>query len=224
MRAGQALIVVLLVVGVALTVGLAIVARSVTEVSVSTVQDESARALSAAEAGIEQSLGGVITGSGAGSVGTVGDAFTVQSNSSSGITSYVYPEELVAGDTATMAVDAGFLGGGKTIRLCWGGNGAIEVMGYYLSGSTILVNTKAYDSSSRGNGFDLGTSDVSSCPAANSPFNNSAIGGEKTLTSNSFVEVLISNSTGTFIPLKFLVASFTFSITLFMLTPAGPSC
>jgi|SRR3989344_1901751 len=176
MRVGQALIVVLLVLGVALTVGLAIVARSVTEVNVSTVQDESARALSAAEAGIEQSLGGVITGSGTGSVGTVGDVFTVQSNSSAGITSYVYPEELVAGDAATMALDTTFNDPGtRTLKVCWGGGGAVELMGYYRSGGVVSVNTRAYDSTSRGNGFDLGSSDTSNCPTAGSPFNNSAL-------------------------------------------------
>ena len=160
MRAGQALIVVLLVLGVALTVGLAIVARSVTEINVSTVQDESARALSAAVAGIEQSLGGVITGpSGSGSVGSAGDVFTVQKSAAGGITSYIVQEELTAGDTATLALDPSFNSAStNTLRICWGQGAtqpAIQLMGYYRpsAGGLAMVNTLGYDSVSRGNGF-----------------------------------------------------------------------
>lgn len=223
MKAGQALIVVLLVLGVALTVGLAIVARSVTEVNVSTVQDESARALSAAEAGIEQALGGVIV-SGSDTVGVAGDAFVVQTNSSAAITNYVYPEELVAGDAATMTLDPGILGAGKTIRFCWGGNGAIEVMGYYQSGSTVLVNTKAYDSSSRGNGFDLGTPDISSCPTANSPFSNSISVSTSDLIPGGIprylrVRMLYNGSTPR--PLGFVTANWSFPAQGDVITSVG---
>lgn len=177
MRGGQALIVILLVLGVALTVGLAIVARSVTEINVSTVQDESARALSAAVAGIEQSLGGVITGpSGSGVVGTAGDVFTVQKSSAGGASVYVASEELVAGDAATVNLEGSSFNGSGTnqLKVCWGGNGAVEVMGYYRSGGVVYVNTLAYDSSSRGNGFVLAVASIADCPAGGSGFNYAA--------------------------------------------------
>ena len=52
MKSGQALIVVLLILGVVTTVALSIASRSVSEVAVSTTQQESAQALAAAEAGV----------------------------------------------------------------------------------------------------------------------------------------------------------------------------
>ena len=139
MKAGQALIVVLLVLGVALTVGLAIVARSVTEVNVSTVQDESARALSAAEAGIEQALGGVVV-SGGDTVGTAGDAFVVQTNSSTADV-YVVAEELVAGETAI-----------------------VNLTGSSFNGSGKNPFKVVLDGVIGGNGFDNTVNDGSLCP------------------------------------------------------------
>ena len=56
MQRGQALIVVLMVLAVVSAVGLSVASRSITEVNISTVQEESSRALSAAEAGIEAAL------------------------------------------------------------------------------------------------------------------------------------------------------------------------
>jgi Tfp pilus assembly protein PilX len=53
---GQALLIVLLVMAVGLTIALSIVSRSVTDIRISQEEEESARAFSAAEAGIEESL------------------------------------------------------------------------------------------------------------------------------------------------------------------------
>ncbi|HUS59769.1 MAG TPA: hypothetical protein VMX76_00065 [Nevskiaceae bacterium] len=53
---GQALLIVLLVMAVGLTMGLAVVSRSVTDIRISQQEEESARAFSAAEAGIEEAL------------------------------------------------------------------------------------------------------------------------------------------------------------------------
>ncbi len=53
---GQALLIVVLVLIVALTVGLAVVSRSVTNISLTRNEEESSKAFSAAEAGIEQAL------------------------------------------------------------------------------------------------------------------------------------------------------------------------
>jgi len=53
---GQTLLIILLIAAVILTVGLAIVSYSITDIKISQQEEESARAFSAAEAGIEESL------------------------------------------------------------------------------------------------------------------------------------------------------------------------
>ena len=55
-NSGQALLVVLLIMAVALTIGLAVTSRTVTDVEISEQSEEAARAFSAAEAGIEEAL------------------------------------------------------------------------------------------------------------------------------------------------------------------------
>lgn len=72
---GQVLVLVLLIMAVGLTVGVALVSRSVTGLKVTSQEEESARAFSVAEAGLEQAfLTGATTvtvGSGAGYTATV---------------------------------------------------------------------------------------------------------------------------------------------------------
>jgi hypothetical protein len=53
---GQAVLIILLVMAVILTIGLSVVSRSVTDINMSQQSEDSARAFSAAEAGIEQAL------------------------------------------------------------------------------------------------------------------------------------------------------------------------
>ena len=53
---GQALLIVLLTLAVTLTVVLSVVSRSVTDITVSTYEEDALRAFSAAEAGIEEAL------------------------------------------------------------------------------------------------------------------------------------------------------------------------
>lgn len=64
-QVGQALLLVVLIMVVGLTVGLAVASRSITNVRTTTEEENSQRAFSAAEAGIEQALktGGATTGS-----------------------------------------------------------------------------------------------------------------------------------------------------------------
>jgi len=65
-NSGQALLIILLIMAVALTIGLSVVSRSVTDIRISQEQEESARVFSAAEAGLESLLA---TGEAPGSVG-----------------------------------------------------------------------------------------------------------------------------------------------------------
>jgi hypothetical protein len=53
---GQVLLVILLIMAVALTIGLAVTSRTVTDIEISEGSEEAARAFSAAEAGIEEAL------------------------------------------------------------------------------------------------------------------------------------------------------------------------
>jgi len=55
-NAGQTLLIIVLIAAVILTVGLAIASYSITDIKISQQEEESARAFSAAEAGIEESL------------------------------------------------------------------------------------------------------------------------------------------------------------------------
>ena len=131
-QAGQTLLIILLVLAVVITVALSVASRSVSDVNVSTKEEEAARAFSAAEAGIEQALiGGPTTG-------TLpnGATFNVSPRSIGGTTGYNFPTGLRSGETApiwflahddanNLTCDASrpcFTG--SSIRLCWGTPGS----------------------------------------------------------------------------------------------------
>jgi len=147
---GQALLIVVLVMVVALTVGLGLMSRTTTDIKVSQQQEESARAFSAAEAGIEEALrsGGIIGGpvtldSGANYTSTV---------SETGYTEFLFPDEIFPGQTATLwlaehsgdDLDETNTYSGASFDLCWRG-GAVEVSVYYKSGGDYQVRRGAYD-------------------------------------------------------------------------------
>lgn len=69
-QAGQVLLITLLIMVVGLTVGLAVIARSVTSVKISTEEEDSQRAFYAAEAGLEEALLANTAGFSTGSIGT----------------------------------------------------------------------------------------------------------------------------------------------------------
>src|SRR3989304_10327197 len=75
---GQALLIILLTLTVVLTVVLSVVSRSVTDISVTTYQEDAQRAFDAAEAGIERAL---LTGSSQTST-PIGDATFITNISS----------------------------------------------------------------------------------------------------------------------------------------------
>ncbi len=121
---GQVVVMLLLVMVVVLTIGLSIAARSTTDVNISTLNEQSARAFSAAEAGLEDALKNpdVITatpregavGSAKFSVRQVGQASTI----------FAFPGGVVRDDPAQVwlsnypsLTDTGL--SGKTIVLYW---------------------------------------------------------------------------------------------------------
>lgn len=150
-EAGQAALIVLMGMAIALTAVLSILASSTTDIKISTNESESLRAFSAAESGAEKAL---VTS--AGSNGPVGDASYVATVNPlfQGQKIIYYPENLVNGTSATLWFVAHdpvtgaltcpgntcFLG--RFFNIYWGSSGysansattpAIEATLYYLS-------------------------------------------------------------------------------------------
>ena len=174
---GQALLIVVLVMAVALTIGLAVVSRSITDIKISRQEEESARVFSVAEAGIEEALK-----LGSGTSGTIGEGealigYTVSETGQGGGTEFVFPA-INAGDTQTVWLVEHDNDGnltetgrytGNTIDLYWGNEGqaadqattpALEATVIYKDGSNYKIKRGAYDpydgvdSSRNANGFD----------------------------------------------------------------------
>lgn len=169
---GQALLIIILVMAVVLTIALSLVSRTVSDISISKKEDDSSRAFSAAEAGVEQAL---LKGTGAttpfsGNITSL-DSFTASTTPmSSGGTEYAMPLLLAAGETAPVWLvnhaDDGSLTcsaakpcfTGNKLKVCWGAKDtnasatttpAVEISLVYLTSDTDLSTTKiargAYD-------------------------------------------------------------------------------
>jgi len=135
---GQALVLVLLSLAVVLTLVLFILSRSVTDIAVSSREEEAVRAFSAAEAGVENAL--IV---GVGSASDIGNAsFTASvSDFASGLSSFVYPLSLSSGESGTVwfighDTDSNTLCDvsrpcykGKSIKVCWGKEGTPAATG-----------------------------------------------------------------------------------------------
>src|SRR3989304_7660349 len=92
---GQAVLVVLLVMAVAVTVVLSVVASSTSDIRIGTTETQSLRAFSAAEAGIEKAL--IANSSTQGIVGNATYNATV-SGLGQGQNNFVYPADITSGD------------------------------------------------------------------------------------------------------------------------------
>lgn len=180
---GQALLIILLVMAVVLTGALSIVSRSITDITVSQKEEESSRAFSAAEAGIEQAL---IGGSAVGTL-SAGGQYSVASTSLTAGNEFVLPQFLSAGEVAPVWFVAHDDNGnllcssdkpcftGDKIKICWGASDtlrgtdftpAIETSVFYTQGSGGSTSAKiargAYDPSPT----RIGTNKFSSDDAA----------------------------------------------------------
>lgn len=169
-QSGQALVLVLLSLAVVLTIVLFILARSVTDVAVSSRSEEAVRAFSAAEAGIENAL---VIGAGNpnGLVGCDSNGANCSANFSSNVSGFAegstffnYPVPMSSGDSMTtwfVAHDAnGNLNcsdpahpcfAGSSMTVCWGepetsandaATPAIEASLFYENPSGSLLNIK----------------------------------------------------------------------------------
>jgi len=161
---GQVLLIILVVMAVGLTIGLSTVSRSITDIKISQQEEESARAFSVAEAGIEQALVG------AGFSGTIGGVeYQVSELEQGGGSQFDFGggkfEEQDVQTVWLVEHTAEGLGGDHfpasgTIEVCWGEEttqkSAVEVSVVYQDASgEFQVARGAYDADSgRGNGFD----------------------------------------------------------------------
>ncbi|KKS77644.1 MAG: hypothetical protein UV74_C0013G0167 [Candidatus Woesebacteria bacterium GW2011_GWB1_43_14] len=161
---GQALLFVLLAMAVVATLVLSAVSRSISDVEVTTVEEDSLRAFNAAEAGVEQALVGLVS-EGTYDVGTEGasyqlDVKTIGDQESS----YNYPFDLSSGSTGIVwfvshDADENPSCSGlpcyteSSIRVCWGLEGyssgqsttpAVEVAVLYDTGG-LKIARAAYD-------------------------------------------------------------------------------
>jgi hypothetical protein len=180
-QSGQMLLVVLLVSIVGLTVGLFLVGRTTTDISLTTKITDSTRAFNAAEAGIEEAIrssdlvqdtpievaegvtytvdledlgGGPIYPSSIKDPIELGQAFTV----------WLVPHDLITGE---IIIDEALDYGHPQIYVCFTGGSPVPAMGvtvYYDAAGEIKSSYQGYDPSNRGNGFldTLGSGDCGS--------------------------------------------------------------
>jgi len=164
---GQALLIILLIMAVGLTVGLAVISRSLTDINISHQEEESARVFSVAEAGIEEALrlgsappGGIEIG---------GITATVIQTNLGKTQEFVFPDEYEVGDIQTLwlvehkedgTLDTNNKYSAGTIEVYWGKEGgtipALEVTLIYDQGGVKIMRWALDPDGARraGNNFD----------------------------------------------------------------------
>jgi len=172
---GQALLVVLLILGVALTTGLSLVARLTTDVSISEDEVSSGQAFEAAEAGVEEALKALGAGesvpsnislspggaeanvtisveelSGEQAIKRIrsGEATTFWLNSFL-LAGENFPSYEEGGETKTLSYS------GKEVKLCWNGVDELEAAVYYQE-SGIYKVARYYLNNTTGSSCSLG--------------------------------------------------------------------
>lgn len=177
---GQALLIILLIMVVGLTVGLSLSTRSVSDVKVSSQLEDSSRAFTAAEAGIEAVLKGDSPGS-SGNLGN-GSSYIVTTPPLGGSTDPLSPGDINISDTYTVwlvghdgngNIDEGTSYLGNSIDVCWQkadpslDDPAMEVSVLYKDGASYKIWRGAYDPIvTRGNFFS-GTDSQAPCTLTN---------------------------------------------------------
>lgn len=185
-QSGQALLIVLLLMSVVLAIILASLSRSITDISISTYEEDALKAFSAAEAGVEEVLLSDLTSGSLNTTFSTGASYQVDiSQTSSSDKEFIYPENLSSAETANFWMtsrnaDGDFECGsspcfaGSSLTFCWGKTGvesAISVSLFYdesFSKATASPNNyedvkvvkAAYDPLARGN-FSLSSGSCS---------------------------------------------------------------
>lgn len=157
---GQVVLITLLVLSFAVTVALSLISRTSTDLSISNQIEDSAKAFSAAEAGVEQALKSGVTGVPIAGVLTASNVqySTTVSDVGGAAGVYEFPQKTLAGATETLwlvnhtdtgAVDESILYPGNTFSVCFShaeGNVPAFVLGvlYKRAGAYYLAKG-AYD-------------------------------------------------------------------------------
>ena len=199
---GQALLIVIVSLAVVITVVLSVAARSVTDLRSVAQEEEAQRSFSAAEAGIEK---GLITASQGQNV-TITDSgelenatFQAQvSDIAQGSQVYVYPKQILSGDSATVWFMSHNQNGqlqcnppglpcftGNQIKLCWGNTGTPT----NASTTPAVEITVFYDPNADGNWTDMaiarGVYDPNAGRRGNNAFDATS-GGNCTIDGTNF--------------------------------------
>ncbi len=150
---GQALLIILLVLSVALTAGLALVTRTITDISISEKETASSKAFEAAEAGIEEALKAIEVGQDLPSspltLNPGGEEATVTIGQSEAV-GELDKRQISPGQTTTFWLGKISLGGedfpadinyvGDKLTLCWSGADNLEAAVYYQQGISYKVD------------------------------------------------------------------------------------
>lgn len=165
-NSGQVLLVILLMMAVILTIGLSTISRSITDIKISEQTEDSARAFSAAEAGVEA----ILSGLGTGGLSGINVQTTTGSLLSGDNKTFMYPQQISQNEIATIwlstyTAGSGYSGnmGTQDFSVGWGNPNtpasdnvltpALEVS-YYYNNSGIKVAKLMLDPNiSRQNGF-----------------------------------------------------------------------
>jgi hypothetical protein len=147
---GQALLIILLVLSVALTTGLALVARTTTDISISEKETASSKAFEAAEAGIEEALKAIEAGQ------ALPTPFILRPGGEEAAvkvvtTGEVTKRQIFPGQATTFWLNkitlngedfpAGNISyGGTTLTFCWKGADNLEAAVYYKEGVNYKVS------------------------------------------------------------------------------------
>jgi Tfp pilus assembly protein PilX len=155
---GQILLITLLVLTVGLTIALAMIGRSRTNVNIGNEIEDSSRAFNAAEAGIEQALK-TASGSAQTLSGGLASYNTNVSAIGGGTGAFAFPQRTVKGDTETLwlvnhntdgSVNETRAYTSNTIDVCWKGFGgtvpALSTIVLFKRGANYMVARAAYDS------------------------------------------------------------------------------
>ncbi|MBI2616853.1 hypothetical protein HYW55_01810 [Candidatus Gottesmanbacteria bacterium] len=169
---GQVVLLLVLITVIGLTIGLSLISRTVTDVRISSQIEQSGRAFSAAEAGIESALRSGTSNVTSGNVSLPGASasYSVSPVSVSAATSYHLPLTatgksqtlwLMAHDDATGALDeSNYYDFTNGIDVCWGSDSStvpalLVTLFYKDSTGDYSIAKAAFDAnaSTRGNGF-----------------------------------------------------------------------
>ena len=159
---GQTALIVLLLTVVVMSIGISLSKEVITDVEITRKQEESARAFSAAEAGVDEVFyqwqsSGSIPGEIVINDGTA-EMETVELGANQ--TEFTFPTAIEDGDFAVVWLtshsdigaieeNAGFFDSGDQLNVCWGGQAAVELILFYNVGGDYRTKRWAYDPQER---------------------------------------------------------------------------